>query len=298
MTERPAPDGLLLVDKPAGVSSHDMVLAARRAVRERRIGHAGTLDPFATGLLVMLVGRATRLLPYLPGEPKVYEAHLRFGTATDTDDLLGEVVTSAPLPTRAAIDAAIPAFTGRIEQVPSTYSAKRVEGQRAYDLARKGVAVQLAPVPITVHAWEVLAWEGAETAVEGCAVRITCGGGTYVRALARDLGAAVGSAAHLTALRRTHIGPFSVADAVDLPTLREGSVAVRPPADALPQYPQVALTADDIAKIVRGIDIPAAVEGAHARLVAADSGVLIALAERRADRWQPRVVMRPAGAAP
>lgn len=94
----------------------------------------------------MLVGRATRLLPYLPGEPKVYEAHLRFGTATDTDDLLGEVVTSAPLPTRAAIDAAIPAFTGRIEQVPSTYSAKRVEGQRAYDLARKGVAVQLAPV--------------------------------------------------------------------------------------------------------------------------------------------------------
>jgi tRNA pseudouridine55 synthase len=264
-------------------------------VGERRIGHAGTLDPFATGLLVLLVGRATRLLPHLPGEPKVYEARIQFGAATDTDDLLGTVVVEAPLPSRAAVESAIPAFTGAIEQVPSKFSAKRVDGQRAYDLARKGVEVDLAPVSIVVHAWDVLDWEGTDAAVDAMTVRISCGGGTYVRALARDLGVAVGSAAHLTALRRTHIGPFCVDDAVGLPALRDRTVSLRPPGDALPHLPAVAIDAEATAKIVRGIDIPALVDGAQARLVSAERGVLVALAERRGDRWQPRVVMRPAG---
>ena len=129
-------DGLLLVDKPAGVTSHDVVNAARRALGEKRIGHAGTLDPFATGLLVLLVGRATRLLPHVSGDPKVYEATIRFGAETDTEDLLGEVTAEAPPPTRDAVERAIPALTGEIDQVPPAYSAKKVGGHRAYAPAR------------------------------------------------------------------------------------------------------------------------------------------------------------------
>lgn len=289
------PDGLLLVDKPAGVSSHDMVLAARRAVGERRIGHAGTLDPFATGLLVLLVGRATRLLPYLPGEPKVYEADITFGTATDTDDHLGSVIRTAPRPARADIEAAIPRFTGPIEQVPSTYSAKRVAGRRAYDLARQGVDVELAAVPVTVAPWEVLDWTTDDAgAVSAMRVRITCSGGTYVRALARDLGAATGSAAHLTALRRTSIGPFLVEGAATLPELRDRTVQLRSASEALPHLPIELLDDGDVARVVRGIAVPARALGEQARLVGASTGVLVALAERRDGCWQPRVVMRPA----
>ncbi len=291
MTATPAPEGLLLVDKPAGVSSHDMVSAARRAVGERRIGHAGTLDPFATGLLVLLVGRATRLLPHLPGEPKVYEATVRFGAATDTDDPLGKVTRTAPLPSRDAVAAAIERLTGPQAQVPSAYSAKHIGGRRAYALARQGVEIELAPVPVTVHRWELLAWEGTDAAVSSITARITCSGGTYVRALARDLGAQVGSAAYLHALRRTQAGPFSVDDAVGLQALRDRTVTVRPPGDAVPHLPAEPVDADAVARIVRGMDIPATADGDWGRLVAADSGGLVALAERRGDRWQPRVVL-------
>src|SRR5688572_22447564 len=136
-TRRPSTEGLVLVDKPAGITSHDVVAIARRALGERRIGHAGTLDPFATGLLVLLVGRATRLLPYLDGEPKVYEARIQFGSETDTDDATGRVVREAALPIRADIDRALGALIGAIGQEPPAYSAKQVGGQRAYDAARQ-----------------------------------------------------------------------------------------------------------------------------------------------------------------
>ena len=306
-------DGLLAVDKPAGVSSHDVVLAARRALGEKRIGHAGTLDPFATGLLVMLVGRATRLLPHLPGEPKVYEATIRFGAETDTEDLHGAVVREAPLPRRGALLAAIPTLTGRIAQVPPAYSAKRVEGRRAYDLARAGEEVALRPVEVRVDRWDVLALtgeDGAPLALAGTAshgavpsadalvaearVRITCGGGTYVRSLARDLARACGSAAHLTALRRLRSGAFTVDEAVTLQDLRDGTVTLRPALDALAGFPRQALDPEEVTRLVRGIDVPARVDGAWGALTHPDSGVLVALAERRADRWQPRVVMREA----
>jgi tRNA pseudouridine55 synthase len=318
VTSPATPDGLLLVDKPAGVSSHDVVNAARRAMGERRIGHAGTLDPFATGLLVLLVGRATRLLPHIPDEPKVYEARLAFGTETDTEDLLGKPVREAPRPTRAQIIEALPRFVGALDQVPPAYSAKRVDGQRAYALARAGVEVELSPVRIAVHRWEVLrVEEDADGRVAAFDARITCGGGTYVRSLARDLARAVGSAAHLTALRRVRTGPFDVADAVTLDALREGRTRLRPALEALPGFPQQRLSDDELAKIVRGIDVAATVPGAWGALVRAtvrtdratdlrsdhrtDVDVLVALAERRgaADapggaRWQPRVVMREA----
>lgn len=299
-------DGLVLVDKPAGVSSHDVVGAARRSLGEKRIGHGGTLDPFATGLLVLLVGRATRLLPHLPGEPKVYEALIRFGHETDTEDLLGAVTREAPLPTRAAMLAAIPSLCGRVEQVPPAYSAKRVDGKRAYAMARAGEEVTLKPVTIRVDRWEVLdlVFEDgpngdpapATTArrVREARVRITCGGGTYVRSLARDLARACGSAAHLGALRRLRSGPFSVAGAATLEDLREGRVEARPALAALPGFPQQPLEDDELARLVRGIDVPARVEGDWGALVHGESGVLVALAERRGDRWQPRVVMREA----
>ncbi len=286
-------DGLLLVDKPAGVSSHDVVGAARRALGERRIGHGGTLDPFATGLLVLLVGRATRLLPHLPGDPKVYDATIRFGVETDTEDLHGAVIREAALPTRDALLAALPRFVGTLAQVPPAYSAKRIGGRRAYDLARAGEPVELRPVSIRVDRWEVLGFEGEAEVVEA-RVRVTCGGGTYVRSLARDLGRDLGSAAHLTALRRVRSGPFDVGDAHSLEDLRDGAVALRPATDALPGTPRQVLTDDEVLRIARGIEVPATVDGAWGALLNPQSGILVALAERRDDRWQPRVVMREA----
>ena len=281
-------DGLLLVDKPAGVTSHDVVLAARRATGESRIGHGGTLDPFATGLLVLLVGRATRLLPYMDGEPKVYRATVRFGAETDTEDLHGTVTRTAPPPARDDVLAALPRLTGEIDQVPPAYSAKRVDGRRAYDAARAGEAVELAPVRIRVHAWEPLGWDGADLDV-----RITCGGGTYVRSLARDLGRLVGSAAHLVALRRERSGPFAVDDAASLEQLLGGQAPVLPPLRALDSMPQERIDEEAIGRIVRGIDVPAGTAGEWGALVG-DNGALVAVAERRGDRWQPRVVMREA----
>ncbi|OYV73471.1 MAG: tRNA pseudouridine(55) synthase TruB, partial [Gemmatimonadetes bacterium 21-71-4] len=213
----PSADGLLLVDKPAGMTSHDVVAAARRGYGQPRIGHAGTLDPFATGLLVLLLGRGTRLIPYLDAEPKVYDATIRFGAETDTDDVTGAVVREAPLPAPAAVDAALAAMVGDLVQRPPAYSAKQVGGVRAYAAARRGRPLALPPVAVRVHAWTVRARRGADLDVT-----VTCGGGTYVRALARDLGAAAGSAAHLTALRRVRAGIFDVADAHAIDAVRAG----------------------------------------------------------------------------
>ena len=293
LTKTPSRDGVLLVDKPAGVTSHDVVLAARRATGESRIGHAGTLDPFATGLLVLLLGRATRLLPYMSGEPKIYVATIRFGSETETDDLHGAPTREAPAPARDAVERALPSLTGRISQVPPAYSAKRVGGKRAYDLARQGAAPALQPVDVTVHAWRVLAWRDAEVDVE-----ITCSGGTYIRALARDLGRATASAAHLTALRRLASGPFRVEDAVSVEDLRAGRAPLRPPLESLAGIATQQLVPADITRVVRGQDVAATVVGDRAALLAADASTLVAFAERRGERWQPRVVMRaPSDAA-
>ena len=288
-------DGLLLVDKPAGVTSHDVVLAARRVFGEKRIGHAGTLDPFATGLLVLLLGRATRLLPHLDGEPKEYEAVIALGRETDTDDLLGAVVREAPLPDDAAIADAIARLTGTIEQVPPAYSAKRVGGRRAYDAARAGEALELAPVPVRIFAWRDVRRDGATLRAT-----IDCGGGTYIRALARDLGRLAGSAAHLAALRRVRSGPFRVADAATLDALRLGEARLRPALDALPDLPRVSLDEESAERVLRGMTVPRAdgapaAERDRAALVDARSGALVAFAESDGPRWQPRVVMHKVG---
>jgi tRNA pseudouridine55 synthase len=284
----PPADGLLLVDKPSGVTSHDVVDIARRGLGERRIGHAGTLDPFATGLLVLLVGRATRLMPYVDGEPKVYEATIQFGAETDTDDPTGERTTTAPLPQRDAVERAIAALTGAIDQVPPAYSAKQVGGRRAYTAARRGEPLVLSPVRIAVHEWSV-----RDFRPESAQVTITCTGGTYVRALARDLGRLAGSAAHLASLRRTRSGPFEVADAVPLDALRGGTLSLRPPLDALPTLAVDTLDESGVARVRHGMPVPASAPGARGALVD-QARALVAVAERVGDQWQPRVVLRDA----
>ncbi|HEY2066819.1 MAG TPA: tRNA pseudouridine(55) synthase TruB [Gemmatimonadaceae bacterium] len=283
-------DGLLLVDKPAGVTSHDVVLAARRAFGESRIGHAGTLDPFATGLLVLLLGRATRLLPYLDGVPKEYQARIAFGRETDTDDLDGTAVREAPPPADDAIAEAIAKLTGSLDQIPPAYSAKRVGGRRAYRAARGGETLTLAPARV-----EVLGWHDVSRDGDALDARISCGGGTYIRALARDLGRLTGSAAHLVALRRLRSGPFRVDDAATLDRLRAGDAVLRPALDALPSIPHVTLGEIDAERVLRGIAVPRDGDAARAALVDGRSGALVAFAEADGARWQPRVVMQKVG---
>jgi tRNA pseudouridine55 synthase len=282
--ESPASEGLLLADKPAGMTSHDVVALARRALGERRIGHAGTLDPFATGLLVLLVGRATRLLPYVDGEPKVYEATILFGTEMTTDDATGEPTRAADPPAEAAVDQAMGRLTGAFPQTPPPFSAKLVAGRRAYAAARRGEPLALPPVPVVVHEWRVRRRGASELEVT-----ITCGGGTYVRALARDLGRLAGSAAHLGALRRIRSGPFDVADAVTIePGVRP---TLRPALDALGSPVIEELDDAALRQIVTGRPVPARSPGIRAALVDA-SRALVAVAEREGDSWRPRVVLR------
>ena len=287
-TRSPSTEGLVLVDKPAGMTSHDVVAVARRALGERRIGHAGTLDPFATGLLVLLAGRVTRLLPYLDAEPKVYQARIRFGSETDTDDATGRVVREARLPIRADVDRGIAELTGSFDQEPPAYSAKHVAGRRAYDVARRGESVELAAARVTVHAWEV-----TSRTTETLDAVITCSGGTYVRALARDLGRRAGSAAHLAALRRTQSGPFDVRDACSWDALRGGACVPLPPLRALSSLAIERLDAATAERAARGNLVDATVDGSRAALLGPNDE-LVAVAERSGARWQPRTVLRDA----
>ena len=281
-----ATDGVLLVDKPPGMTSHDVVAIARRVTGTRRIGHTGTLDPFATGLLVLLVGRGTRLVPYVQGEPKVYQATIRFGAETTTDDLTGEVTREAGLPSSDDVDRAILSLTGVISQRPPDYSAKQVAGRRAYAAARAGKPIVLDPVPVTVHQWQIR--RRADNEID---VIIVCGGGTYIRALARDLGRAVGSAAHLTALRRTRSGVFAVASAILTEELERQPPKLEPLTSAIPQLPVQRLTAEQAERVRHGNTIEPRVEGDIVALCD-DTDNLVAIAHRDGAMLQPRLVMQ------
>jgi tRNA pseudouridine55 synthase len=291
---RPDPtlvDGLLLVDKPAGVTSHDVVARVRRSQRTRRVGHAGTLDPFATGLLVCAVGQATRLLPYVYGEPKVYRTRIAFGRATDTDDSTGTEIAQGPLPDWSRLAEALASLTGPLLQVPPAYSAKHVDGERAYAKARRGEAVALPPVAITVHAWDERA-----RGDEWLDVEIRCSGGTYIRALARDLGPALGTVAHCASLRRVASGPLLVEQAVSFDALAPGAMLPLTSARlAMPHLPAQTLTAEELRDVRLGRTIAASVAGAMAVLVREETGHIVAVAERvqrhAGAAWQPRVVL-------
>ncbi|ROP66334.1 tRNA pseudouridine55 synthase [Curtobacterium sp. PhB130] len=251
-----APDGILLVDKPQGISSHRAVSIARRRLDLKKIGHAGTLDPMATGLLLLGAGPSTRLLTHLVGLDKTYTATIRLGVSTDSDDADGDPVAAVGVSgadvSEAAVEAAVAQQRGPISQVPSTVSAIKVDGRRAYDLARKGEEVTLKARAVTISRFEVtgrnedvVSVDGVPTSVVDLDVVVACSSGTYVRALARDVGATLGTGAHLTALRRTLVGPFSVDDAIDLEddAVDVRAALVRPAEIARQLFPVVTLDA-------------------------------------------------------
>lgn len=247
--------GILLVDKPGGLTSHDVVARTRRAFGTRKVGHAGTLDPMATGLLVIGIEGATRLLTYIVGADKTYTATIRLGQATTTDDAEGEVVRAADAPSLAAVDAAriaagVSDLTGAISQVPSSVSAIKVDGRRAYDRVRAGEDVQLAARQVVVSRFDVLDDRPGD-GVRDLDVIVDCSSGTYIRALARDLGDALGVGGHLTALRRTRVGRFDVADAVGLDAL-EGAPVLSPAAAADRIMPVLAVDADEARDLRHG----------------------------------------------
>jgi tRNA pseudouridine55 synthase len=283
-------DGVLPIDKPRGPTSHDVVTAARRALGVRRIGHTGTLDPFASGLLLLCVGTATRIAEYLTGLDKRYRATVRLGVRTDTDDDTGSIMESTPADKveHARIARVLRSFQGEIMQVPPRYSAKKVGGERAYRLAREGRAVELDAFPVTIHDLQLTRFEPPELELE-----IHCSSGTYIRALARDIGDALGVGGHLTTLRRTAIGTCDVATAVPLGDLIADPSRARsrmmPTLTALEGMSRVELDETGVGHIRHGRAAPCdpAIEGLVA--LAAD-GRLVALASAEGGWLHPRKV--------
>ncbi|MFN8169453.1 MAG: tRNA pseudouridine(55) synthase TruB [Candidatus Nanopelagicales bacterium] len=256
--ERTAPDGLVVVDKPAGLTSHDVVARMRRIAGTRKVGHAGTLDPMATGVLLVGVERATRLLGRLALTDKAYDATIRLGATTITDDAEGDVleVVDASSVEDAAIAAGVAALTGDIAQRPSSVSAIKVDGVRSYARVREGEQVELPARPVTVSAFDVLAVRRHEGVVD-VDVAVVCSSGTYVRALARDLGAGLGVGGHLTALRRTRVGPFGLGSARTLDEL-EASFSLLPLAEVVASaYARLDVDEATAVRVLHGAQIPA-----------------------------------------
>ncbi len=290
-----APDGIVVVDKPGGWTSHDVVARLRRLAHTRRVGHAGTLDPMATGVLVVGIGRATRLLGHLALTEKDYEATIRLGVATTTDDADGEVTAQRSVAVEpAALEAAIGDLTGEIDQIPSSFSAVKVDGVRSYVRARAGEAVELAPRRVTVSRFEILDRRpGDDPATEDLDVAVTCSSGTYIRALARDLGAALGCGAHLRALRRTRVGPFDLTMAGTLDEL-EKDLTVLALADAVARsFPRRDVDVDETRAVGFGRPLPSAGRRGPHGVFGAD-GTLLALFEESGGKDRPLVVFAPA----
>jgi tRNA pseudouridine55 synthase len=290
--------GLVVVDKPAGMTSHDVVARLRRLARTRRVGHAGTLDPMATGVLVVGVGAATRLLHHLVLADKAYTATVRLGQATVTDDAQGDVTggASAAAVTEPAVRAAMGPLTGDVLQVPSAVSAIKVDGQRAYRRVREGEAVALAARPVTVSRFAALRFTRPAPDLLDVDVEVECSSGTYVRALARDLGAALGVGGHLTALRRTRVGPFTLATARTLEELAElpDPVTLPLPAAVRQAMPVREIGADEARELAFGRPVaPAGLTGTYAAL--APDGSVAALLRESDGRARPVLVFAAAG---
>jgi tRNA pseudouridine55 synthase len=301
-------DGVLVIDKPAGMTSHDVVAVVRRAVGEAargrrragrvKVGHAGTLDPDATGVLVVCLGRATRLVPYLQASRKTYDARMRLGVTTTTLDAAGEVlrVRDASAVDEPALCEAFKSFVGYIEQVPPMVSALKVGGERLHEKARRGEEVERAARPATIHDLVLEDFEPGPRAE--AAFLVTCSAGTYVRSLAADVGERLGVGAHLVALRRLGSGRFSLEDAVDLDKVRalgaQGRLeeALLDMAQAVSEYPRVTLDATAVADLGFGRAIPAT--GQPGPVAALDrQGRLVAMVEDRGPLARPVVVLSP-----
>jgi tRNA pseudouridine55 synthase len=309
-----APSGIVIVDKPGGMTSHDVVARIRRLAGTRRVGHAGTLDPMATGVLVIGVEKATRLLGHLALTTKEYQTTIRLGVSTTTDDAEGEIgsTASAAHVTDAALDAEVAKLTGDIEQVPPGVSAIKVNGQRAYKLARAGASPELKPRPVTVHEFTITATRhavlatpatpatpdapDAVTAVLDIDAVIRCTSGTYIRALARDLGAALGTGGHLTALRRTQVGPYPIAEARTLSNLSERMAIIPLETAAAAAFRRRDLTPDEARRLSHGHPLPTAPAPAppSAPIAAfAPDGTLVALLTEDAGFARPLAVFAP-----
>jgi tRNA pseudouridine55 synthase len=284
-----APDGVLVVDKPSGWTSHDVVGRVRRLAGTRKVGHAGTLDPMATGVLVLGIGRATRLLGHLSLTDKEYDATIRLGITTVTDDAEGDVLEVRDASAVGDVVAAMASLTGEVHQVPSAVSAIKVDGVRAYARVRAGEDVALAPRLVTVARFELL-----ERRADDLDVRVECTSGTYVRALARDLGQLLGVGAHLTSLRRTRVGPFGLDEARTVEQLAD-QLDVVPLGDAVAaSFPRRELTEDEAVALSFGKKLaPTGSAGTHGAF--APDGRCIALVEDRDDVARPTVVFAPAG---
>ncbi len=299
--------GVLVVAKPAGPTSHDVVALVRRLALTRRIGHGGTLDPFASGVLPLFLGGATRLVEYHLADDKAYRATVCFGATSTTDDLDGELSPiQAPAPTREGLEAMLGNFVGPQLQQPPAYSAIQVGGRRAYALARAGETVELAPRQVEIKRLELLEWDGSDPDRPIAVLDVTCSAGTYVRALARDLGARLGSGAYLGALVRTASGPFALDGARSLDEIRNAAATAGPdgiralllrPDTGLEALPAVSLTADEIADAAQGRFVrPAAGlrgtdEGTPLRLLDA-AGLIVGMGRREGTRIAPTKILQ------
>lgn len=281
--------GFLNIDKPAGMTSHDVVAQIRRITRVRRVGHAGTLDPAATGVLVVALGGATRLIEYVQDQTsKRYTATVRLGVATTTDDAEGEPTASAPVPELALgeLEALLATFVGSGMQTPPIYSALHHNGRRLHEIARAGETVEIAPRAVQIDQIALLDWRSPDLTID-----VTCGKGTYIRALARDIGAALGCGAHLASLRRTAVGQFRAEDAITLDALASDPAAVpsllQPPSIAVADWAAVTVTGDEARLIRNGMPIAGAPDmPARARAHLQD-GTLLALLSQRDQHWKP-----------
>jgi tRNA pseudouridine55 synthase len=287
--------GVLVVDKPIGLTSHDVVQIIRRGTGIRRAGHTGTLDPRASGVLVVLIGPAVRLSEYVSASDKRYQATIRLGSSTDTYDAEGTITATKPIEdiTEDKFFDILQTFVGEIEQVPPPYSAIKVKGRKAYEMARQGEPVELEPRTIQVYSLDILEWAPPEVVID-----VYCSSGTYVRSLANDLGKALGTGAHLVGLRRTKSGRFTLRDAVPLRRLKEAFDAgdwyrhLIPAADALGDWPMVELDADQVELIRHGHRVPGEPGSQGWARGVSQQGDLVALLEwdPETDVWQPRKV--------
>ncbi len=286
--------GVLVVDKPVGLTSHDVVQIIRKGTNIRRAGHTGTLDPRASGVLVILIGPAVRLSEYVSASDKRYQSVIQLGSTTDTYDADGKVMSTAPVNiTETQFEDVLQTFVGEIEQVPPPYSAVKIKGRKAYEMAREGEEIDLSPRMIQVYSLEMLEWAPPEAVID-----VYCSSGTYVRSLAHDLGEKLGCGAHLIGLRRTKSGRFTLRDAVPLRKLREAFENgtwyqyLIPAAEALSDWPAIELMQDQVDAIRHGHRIPAEPgQGSMVRGVS-EQGELVALMEYapETNEWQPKKV--------
>ena len=304
-------DGALVIDKPPGLTSHDVVVRARRILRERRVGHTGTLDPFATGVLIVLLGRATRLAQFLSGVDKEYEAIIRLGYSTDTGDRTGNPIPGPTVKpdtwTETEIEAALQSLRGDIEQVPPMYSAKKVDGRKLYELARRGETIERPSIHVRIYEFAAIRPGGQlikdnPDGTFDLHTRVSCSSGTYVRTLAEDFGKRLYVGAHLAELRRTRVGDFSIDQAITLDDLKIhfgeesiGAVLV-PPGAALSQLPFVHLTPEDVSRANHGREVKVAdsnwSDGENVRMCDGDNElVAVGRYDANTNSLHPRVVL-------